>query len=124
MTPEAQRIAIAEAQGWKRSSEYDYSLYGVVKCGEPATLRAACYERSGVLARLEHLPDYTNDLNAMHEAEAALNRDNQVRYYWCLADVVNPMRTPDKITFPLIHASAAQRAEAYLRTLGLWKEDQ
>jgi hypothetical protein len=57
-------------------------------------------------------PDYLNDLNAMHEAETALDY-NQLR------------EMEDSVSFQFavypFHSTASQRAEAFLRTLGLWK---
>jgi hypothetical protein len=58
------------------------------------------------------LPDYLNDLNAMHEAEKVL-KDNQVMLY------------AQNLGFSIWHyhkymATAAERAEAFLRTLNLW----
>ena len=57
-------------------------------------------------------PDYCNDLNAMHEAEKVLTADQWYEY-----DRLMPLRNPQKM-----HATAAQRAEAFLRTLGKWEE--
>lgn len=70
----------------------------------------------------QKVPNYPFDLNAMHEAEEGLNSSDRVRYYWMLAQVVNSLQTADKITFTLIHATALQRAEAFLRVKGKWKE--
>jgi hypothetical protein len=59
------------------------------------------------------LPDYCTDLNAMHEAEKMLDF-NQLR------------DMEDNVSFRFavlpFHATAAQRAEAFLRTLGKWEE--
>ena len=54
------------------------------------------------------LPDYTRDLNAMHEAESKLGENHWWKYTWLLTEDM--------------HTTAAQRAEALLRTLGLWTE--
>ena len=59
------------------------------------------------------IPDYLDDLNAMHEAEKVLDF-NQLR------------DMEDSVSFQFavypFHATASQRAEAFLRTLGLWTE--
>ena len=56
-------------------------------------------------------PDYLNDLNAMHEAEKIMSYDEFDEYYVQLSmKMVRPF-----------HATAAQRAEAFLKTLNLWK---
>ena len=57
--------------------------------------------------------NYCNDLNAMHEAEKMLDF-NQLR----------DMEDSVSFRFAVLpfHATAAQRAEAFLRTLGKWDQ--
>jgi hypothetical protein len=87
MSPRSQRIAIAEACGWK--DEIVKAFHG--------------------------LPDYLNDLNAMHEATQSLKKD-QLRWYRNrLIELTG--------TFEAIDATAPQRAEAFLRTIGKWEEE-
>jgi hypothetical protein len=95
VTPEQQRSAIAEACGWKTG-------YRDPEAWHP-------------------LPDYLNDLNAMHEAEKVLSRGQNYnqsrgfgRYKTALAEVCDEQHPID--------ATAAQRAEAFLRTIGKWQE--
>lgn len=54
-------------------------------------------------------PDYLNDLNAMHEAEKTMTGLQRDAYF-------------DRLVWfgPPLFATAAQRAEAFGRTLGLW----
>jgi hypothetical protein len=68
------------------------------------------------------LPNYRGDLNAMHEAEKFLTRPNlyaqggwgmYLHYLSTVTDEAHP-----------IDATAAQRAEAFLRTIGQWEEDK
>jgi hypothetical protein len=76
------------------------------------------------------IPSYCNDLNAMHDAEISLSGDglecslNEARYGEALFRVINPTKdgagTSD---FDKITASARQRAEAFLKTLGKWEEE-
>lgn len=61
-----------------------------------------------------YLPDYCNDLNAMHEAEATLTEDQ----LWIMARQIE-RNWEDQWYF---RATASQRAEAFLRTLGKWEE--
>ena len=63
------------------------------------------------------IPSYTSDLNAMHEAEKVLTRDQVWHYEKLLED-----RTG--LRWEAIHSTAAHRAEAFLRTLGLWEESK
>jgi len=73
--------------------------------------------------------DPLSDLNAMHEAEKVLNVAQRVIYEEYLVRVVFAI-TPFESQFNLLpetllricYATAAQRAEAFLRTLNLWIE--
>jgi hypothetical protein len=58
------------------------------------------------------IPDYCNDLNAMHEAEKYI-LDMHDGYGWHLSKGV---------CFTVWHATARQRAEAFLRLLEKWEE--
>jgi hypothetical protein len=67
------------------------------------------------------IPDYHRDLNAMHKAEKVLSRGenyNQTggfgRYKTALAEVCDEQHPID--------ATAAQRAEAFLRTIAQWED--
>ena len=115
MTPEAQRIAMAEFCGWTDIKE--------CSCKKVPRGTHAASDREG------HLPDYLTDLNAMHEAEKVLNNRDKIRYATCLFNEV--LGAPVSVEtanasrdgfFAHIHATAAQRAEAFLCTLGLWHE--
>jgi hypothetical protein len=55
--------------------------------------------------------DYCNDLNAMHEAEHTLTSAQLLDYIAFLFDA----------TYEATVATARQRAEAFLRTLGKWE---
>lgn len=107
MNPEAQRIAIAEACGWRCTASFKEAF--------------ACWVRpDGMDHQTEWLPDYLNDLNAMHGAEKVLTEEQWTDYYDNLLDTTKPSFVLRDIT----HATAAQRAEAFLRTLGKWEEAQ
>jgi len=60
-----------------------------------------------------HRPNYCNDLNAMHEAEKMLGGDQRFVYWHNLNSIVLG-------TVHVAFATAAQRAEAFLKTLNLW----
>lgn len=116
MNEQAQRIAIAKFCGWQESigrrgrAQEDVSIWPV-------------WSLNGVEGEL---PDYTRDLNAMHEAEAKLQgREQFDAYNDAIYDAmrVTAMTSPDDLADWPFHASAAVRAEALLRTLGLWTED-
>ncbi len=71
--------------------------------------------------RLQEVPDYCGDLNAMHEAEKVLTKDRN-SYLTTLAGLVevDHLRGLDA-DWPWVCATARQRAEAFLRTLGKWE---
>ena len=61
------------------------------------------------------LPNYCHDLNAMHEAEGCLtHRSQRTIYHRYLGDVCSDIL--------VWHATARERAEAFLRTIGKRKE--
>jgi hypothetical protein len=62
-------------------------------------------------------PDYLNDLNAMHEAEATLRFDDRNHYIDRLGETYHD-------SWEFCTATAAQRAEAFLRTIGKWEDDE
>jgi len=62
-------------------------------------------------------PDYCTDLNEMHEAEKVLTDDQREVFY---PRNLGAWQRP----FNVIYATARQRAEAFLRTLGKWEEAQ
>jgi hypothetical protein len=69
------------------------------------------------------VPDYLNDLNAMHCAEEMLADDQWVEYRENIRTVVlGPVRYVSQWCKADIHSTAAQRAEAFLRTIGKWEE--
>ena len=114
MTPEAQRIAIAEACGWKKGG-LDCDGYQI------------WIHPSGARQYWAYVPDYLNDLNAMHEAEEVI-RANQFRFVNYPQELFKVIARREwngdlgYFTFNFINATAAQRAEAFLKTLGLWKD--
>jgi hypothetical protein len=74
---------------------------GCPRCSDPE-----CAYNSGI--------NYCTDLNAMHEAEKTLTVEEWSDYVEHL-----PSRWEEAI-----HATARQRAEAFLRTLGKWEEGE
>ena len=112
MTDDEINIAIAEACGWR------FSPLAHIESKPFATM---CWiAPNGADWQMQKLPDYCNDLNAMHEAEKTLG-DRLFVYRNILALVVidDPMNRYNEPAF----ATARQRAEAFLRTIGKWEED-
>ena len=63
--------------------------------------------------------NYCNDLNAMHEAEKVLNHIRAAEYARILTSIAWQSEQP---VFAPMTATARERAEAFLRTLGKWEE--
>jgi hypothetical protein len=116
MTPEQQRIAIAEACEWYPIKYTQDGYADAYKWAHP----------DGRIGwGLSAVPNYTGDLNAMHEAEKVLTRDQQGIYEVILRETVCGKSgfwyVPHACeVFAVSHATATQRAEAFLRTLNLW----
>ena len=125
MTPEQQRISIAEACEWQDIKRYERNYW--------TGTRPRQFMEDDAQVSME-LPDYPSDLNAMHEAEEVLDStikdgySQRMFYASKLGDVAlndngrgwEPLSNDD--CFPMAHATAAQRAEAFLRALRLWEE--
>ena len=97
MTPDEQRAAIAKACGIVTHDQWG-PLYKT-----PQGLVRVC-------------PDFTGDLNAMHEAERVLierGDEAMLDYDQELGMVTDSWKW---------NATAAQKASAFLETLGLWEE--
>ena len=129
MNEEKQRIAIAEACGWERCG----GKPGWFKRGEDyVLLKGSEAHREAVrkgadLSDEPFIPDYFNDLNAMHEAERKLTIGQWSIYLQELRRTVagkgkEPVPNWDIIS--RVNATAAQRAEAFLWTLGKWEEEE
>lgn len=83
------------------------------------------FEVARFMGTLPMLADYTSNLNSMHKAEKRLQSKQWNKYVSVLARVICQEFDPTvKVSVPvnvLISADAYQRAEAFLRTLNLWK---
>lgn len=66
-------------------------------------------------------PDYCGDLNEMHEAEKTLSHRDEGMYFLTLKQIVGDLIWY-RDTCRNYRATARERAEAFLRTLGKWKE--
>lgn len=99
MTNDQINAAIAEVCGWTEIGNCD--------CG---------FRMSGMppywAAHKKHLPDYCTDLNAMHEAEKVLTTFDEWDIYCVHLGDTHPS---------CAKATARQRAEAFLRTVGKWE---
>lgn len=124
MSPEAQRIAIAEATQRRKLVEKDGNLitYNFNGRGWYADRRArdSEYERK-VFVR--NCMDYLGDLNAAHEMEAHLGFID-TEGTLTIAYEENLRSVMKDCGWPIWYATAKHRSEAFLKTLGLWKEGE
>lgn len=127
MTQDEKRIKIAEACGAKIITREFYMADGIrfgKKWARNGNEKTPCaYPGGGFFgygwnedACLSQLPDYFNDLNAMHEAEKFISDTERVRYGRWLHDICATSNT-----WP-ISAEPHQRAEAFGLTLNLWEQ--
>jgi hypothetical protein len=119
MKPEKQRIAIAEACGTKLVEALD-GFWDVERNGFMHAV--GCCKKDLV----QGLPDYLNDLNAMHAAEKVLTYEQAEEFVeqLYLADQKNNLaEKPRPWRFNVASATAIERAEAFLKTIGKWEEE-
>jgi hypothetical protein len=106
MNPEQQRVAIAEACG----------LTNVA----PMIVKNVKYEGDditvGIWSDDGWVPQYLNDLNAMHDVEKTLTDKAHEEFRLNLYEVIG-----DDSRL-IVSSTATQRAEAFLRTIGKWEE--
>lgn len=114
MKPEAQRIAIAQACGYKKSLISDYGPYPYWDAPNGDYLGGGSWFP---------VPDFCNDLNAMHEAEKVLTDAQSCTYFCALCDLKSDRGPNASMYWHVYHATAAQRAEAFLRAIGKWQEE-
>jgi hypothetical protein len=113
MKDEQINIAMAKSCGWEVRPYSDMLVWYNPK-------GHACPVERG--HRNKCLPDYLNDLNVMHEAEKMLTEHQWDEYERVLRKVCDGCSYFEGAGKELLHATAAQRAEAFLRTLGKWEE--
>jgi hypothetical protein len=107
MTPEAQRIVIAEACGWKDIDWVQGGPSGIILMGNTREIH---FPKRAQRTHEKEVPDYLNDLNAMHEAE--------MKYIYPSSELSNAyvLRIGP-------FSTAAQRAEAFVKTIEKWDYD-
>ena len=117
MTPEAQRIAIAEAYGTHQVAigkrpDLEVTIRRLVDVNG----RTADFWEGGSSCDIgfRHPADYLNDLNAMHEAENAC--------IYAPHCALGMLYSAQPTIAGFISATAAQRAEAFLRAIGKWED--
>jgi hypothetical protein len=96
MTPEAIRITIAESLGWLSPAKKLFAS----------------------------IPNWPEDLNAVHELEKTLTEDEQFKFRILLSKNSDGRKAVFlTVEAATCHATALQRCEAYLRVKGLWMDE-
>lgn len=119
MKADEQNRAIAEFCGWVYAPQFNAPT-------------AKAFQKDGRLRYDRELPDYYGDLNAISEAALQLRtKGNQFQWLdyhrklfktvWRISESSTDY-VGGALAWDVIEASAPQRCEALLRTLGLWKE--
>lgn len=117
-TLEIMQRALAGEEGWTNIS---YRYIGL--CGKPPESYSKNHHVKWLSGDDEHLgrmgyawlPNYLNDLNAMHEIEKTLDKALHYDYVNHLVDLTQAEWTDDYAEVMVVaHATAAQRAEAFL----------
>ena len=103
LSPVKQRIKIAELDRYVLSPEY-------ADCPDPIWIK----EKD--ICHADQLPDYLNDLNVMHELEDGLTREEKLTYANELYKILGAW-TARELHYHLAHATAAQKAEAFVLTM-------
>jgi hypothetical protein len=120
MKPIDQHMAIALALGYTfEDKELTYD-------GMPIKFRVWKTPDGGGMER-DWPPNYPEDLNACHEMEKILNQEQREEYLLMLQRVVEDISHDQYLHWSdnagsTTSATAAQRSQAFLRTLSLWKE--
>jgi hypothetical protein len=115
MTDEEINMATAESVGWQNVHKPGFP--GLVLGIPPEGWSVKTTHFPNYYAEHYEIPRFASDLNEMHNA-LKLTLEGDEKLFWafdsCLRDLI----------FPGWYASAGQLAEAYLRTIGKWKEGE
>lgn len=112
MTDKEINQSVAEARGWKFHPHEDC----VRALGKWDICKKWCLDKDGNETVIRDVPDYCNDLNAMAEVEKTLPNEQIKRLY---VDHLVCLMETGRFT---VMATARQRAEAFLKTIGGWTE--
>jgi hypothetical protein len=136
MTNKQINIAIAESRGWFKFTQFTtypkswgrtparyhnpiWSLTSSTDMTEDECTKYGWHGDGHI--SIDHIPDYCNDLNAMHEAEKWMISNLRLLDFWQFAEELKRIVPANLGDDSYIHATARQRAEAFLKTIGKWE---
>lgn len=121
MPDQEMNIAIAKACGRLRRvmTDEEWKLRYKKWCAEPDDPHA---ELTCPSTHEGTVPDYCHDLNAMHDAPHNLSLRQYADYGECLTRIVASDNSANSTGYGVFDATARQRAEAFLRVIGKWRE--
>ena len=105
MTPEQINITIAESLGWT-----------IFHCNNKGEIKSWKSPNGSIWQEPWTPLRFAEDLNAMHEVEKTLSTQKFEAFWIKLASMY-----PEEARY-CVSATALQRAEAYLHTIGKWNE--
>ena len=127
MTNKQINAAIAEACGWTCVSAVHAS--GIAPNTETHPRLRSSLRKNYV--GNEFIPNYCNSLEAMHQAEKCLSEKHMREYIFELHNITDGDMNAQgdfwdraKLYYPVVCATARERAEAFLRALKLWEEEE
>ena len=116
MSPEAQRIAIAEACGW---THIIFRGIHEPQAKDYVGQHESCRPTGSSGKWQGPIPDYLNDLNACHDMEKMIEPGLMSIF---VHNLYLAMGQTEEVRIGTAHTTAGQRCEAFLRTIGKWEE--
>lgn len=116
MKKEEQQKAIAEFCGWANCLSPMSDEYHFLTTQELGNAMGRPVGRNSLIhpdGQHHRIPDYPNDLNAMHDAEKVLRPSQKIKY----------LKHLTQLDYYGRFATATQRAEAFLKTIGKWEDE-
>ena len=136
------RLSERERPAMSRPTDNQINIAIAEACGWEAIMEACVFDGRPIVVGLipgiaqdirKEIPNYCADLNAMWEAEKTFSNDTvESRYALELLKMVSRWAKDgfswgdqcENDFFRVANATARQRAEAFLRTLGKWPEEK
>jgi hypothetical protein len=126
MTDQEINLAIAECCGWVHVKGEEPRYGGSFERAGWISPKGRFHASDWTRKTDNGLPSYCSDLNAMHEAEMSLTKEQYRAFHDEISRWASSITTVEEGLWlyerRLSSATARQRSEAFLRTLGKWRE--